>query len=67
MSRRYDVGIRDACIVEGDDVFWDSLLMFVSSENQLTCTTVTRAVSNITSVVEDRLLLLLFLVLRIFP
>jgi hypothetical protein len=30
MSRRYNAGFRDACcILEGDDVFWESLLMFV--------------------------------------
>jgi hypothetical protein len=29
VSRRYAVGFRDACLVlEGDNVFWDSLLMF---------------------------------------
>jgi hypothetical protein len=30
VSRRYAVGFRDACrILEGDDIFWDSLVMFV--------------------------------------
>jgi hypothetical protein len=30
MSRRYDVSFRDVChILVGDDVFWESLLMFV--------------------------------------
>jgi hypothetical protein len=30
ISRRYDVSFRDACrTLEGDDVFWDSLLKFV--------------------------------------
>jgi hypothetical protein len=39
MSSRYDVGFRDAChIFEGDDVFWDSLLMSVLPESKLTCT-----------------------------
>jgi hypothetical protein len=29
MSRQHDVGFRDACrILESDDVFWGSLLMF---------------------------------------
>lgn len=28
MSRQYDVGFRDVChILEGDDVFWNLLLM----------------------------------------
>jgi hypothetical protein len=29
VSRQYDVGFRDAGILEGDSVFRDSLLMFV--------------------------------------
>jgi hypothetical protein len=32
VSRRYDVGFRDAsCILEGDNVYWDSLLIFILS------------------------------------
>jgi hypothetical protein len=36
VSRQYDVGFRDACrIVEGDNVLWDSLLMYVLPESKL--------------------------------
>jgi hypothetical protein len=42
MSRRYNVGFGDACcILEGDDIFWESLLMFVLYvTNDYSCTIV---------------------------
>jgi hypothetical protein len=33
-------------MLEGDNVFWDLLLMFVLSESQLTCAIITRVISN---------------------
>jgi hypothetical protein len=37
VSRRYDVGFRDVYrVLGGDDVTWDSLLMFALSEIKLT-------------------------------
>jgi hypothetical protein len=33
------VGFHDAChILEGDNIFWDPLLMFAVCESKLTCT-----------------------------
>jgi hypothetical protein len=48
VSLQYDVGFRDACRILGaDNVFWDSLLMFVLSESKLTCTIIIWVMSNI--------------------
>jgi hypothetical protein len=47
MSRRYDVGLCDACrILEGDNIVWDSLLMLVLSDSKLTYTVIIRVISN---------------------
>jgi hypothetical protein len=47
VSHRYDVGYPDTChILEGDNVFWVSLLMFVLSESKLKCTIIIRVMSN---------------------
>jgi hypothetical protein len=58
MSRRYDVGFRDAChVLESDDVFWDSLLMsvlyVVSYHSLITVATRSTCISSCVSYQED--------------
>jgi hypothetical protein len=47
----YDVGFRNAChVLEGDDVFWVSLLMYVLSESKWMCSIIIWVMSNMCNV-----------------